>query len=161
MLTDGEIRRLVAMPKRILKKEPVKGYKDEGNHRRCNLDLVAIHPGVGSFEVFIRQHTLFIENYSIGLRYLIDDGSMGAITLVRYNGQHGEVSRSADGHYAASHIHRITQEELAKGSMAPQENFREPTDRYTTYEQALAVFFSDIGVADHSAHFQIRMEFPK
>lgn len=161
MLTDGQIRRLVAMPKRIVKKDPAKGYKDEGNHRRCNLDLAAIHPSVGNFDVFIRQHTLFIENYSIGLRYLTDDSSMGAITLVRYNGQHGEVSRSADGHYAASHIHRITQEELEKGSLAPQDNFRELTDRYTTYEQALAVFFSDVGVADYGSHFSIQMELPQ
>ena len=161
MLTDGEIRHLVAMPKRISKKYPVNGFKEEGNHRRCDLDLVAIHPDVGSFNVFIRQHLIFRENYSIGLRYRINDHPKGGITLVRYNGQHGEVSRSADGHYAVPHIHRVTQEELAKGSMEPQENDREHTDKYVTFEQALAVFFSDVGVADYGAHFPIQMEFPQ
>ena len=161
MLTEADIRQLVGMPKRILKKDPARGYKEEGNHRRCNLDLAAIHPGEGSFEVFVRQHLIFRESYSIGLRYLTDDSSRGAITLVRYNGQHGEVSRSADGHYAASHIHRITREELEKGSVEPQENDRELTNRYATFEQALVVFLSDIGVTDYAAHFSMQMEFPQ
>ncbi len=163
MLTDAQIRRLIAMPKRISKKDPVRGYKDEGNHRRCNLDLAAIQPDEGSFEVFIRQHTLFIENYSIGLLYHTDEHPKGKITLVRYNGPHGEFSRSADGHYAVPHIHRITQEELAKGSMEPQENLREPTNKYATYEQALGVFFSDIGVSNYDSYFpsQLKWEFPQ
>lgn len=149
------------MPKRILKKDPINGFKEGNRHRRCNLDLAAIHPNEGSFVVFIRQSLKYSEDYSIGLRYLTDDRSKGAITLVRYNGLHGEFSRSADGHYAAPHIHRVTPDELAKGSIAPQENDRELTDKYATFEQALVVFFSDIGVTNYDSYFSIQMEFPQ
>ena len=78
---------------------------------------------------------------------------MGSITLVRYNGPHGESSRSADGHFARPHIHRITAQELASGSTQPQERDRTITDRYATLEQALRVFFDDVGVANHDQYF--------
>ena len=79
--------------------------------------------------------------------------------MVRYNGPHGESSRDPDGHYAAPHIHRITQEESAKGSVEPQEKHRELTDRYNTFEQALPVFFSDVGVSNYDKYFAEQMDF--
>ena len=158
MLTDTQIQELIAMPKRILNKEPANGYKADGAQRRCNLVLAAIHPGNGEFEVFIRQNLEFVENFSIGL-HCKPSAHPRRITLVRYNGPHGEVSRAPDGHYAAPHIHRITQEELAKGSAEPQEKLRELTDRYNTFEQALPVFFSDVGVSNYDKYFAEQRNF--
>ena len=93
------------------------------------------------------------DNFSIGLRYETRDRSLGTITLVRYNGPHGDTSRHPDGHYAKPHIHRITASEIASGSIHPQESHREITDRYATYEQALIVFFNDIATYDHTVYF--------
>lgn len=152
MLTDAQIQELIAMPKRILNKEPANGYKADGAQRRCNLVLAAIHPGNGEFNVFARQNIEFVENFSIGLRCKTS-AHPREITLIRYNGPHGEVSRDQDGHYAVYHIHRITQEELAKGSVEPPEMRRELTDRYNTFEEALLVFFSDIGVSNYDEYF--------
>ena len=152
MLTDAQIQELIAMPKRILSKEPANGYKEEGAQRRCNLVLAASPPGDGEFEVFIRQNLEFVENFSIGLHCKTSAHPKG-ITLIRYNGPHGESSRDPDGHYAAPHIHRITQEESAKGSVEPPEMRRELTDRYNTFEEALLVFFSDIGVSNYAEYF--------
>ena len=76
--------------------------------------------------------------------------------MVRYNGPHGESSRDPDGHYASPHIHRITQAESAKGSVEPPEKHRELTDRYDTFEEALLVFFSDIGVSNYAEYFDAK-----
>ena len=115
-MTDQDIFKLIACPKTIVKREPAHSYRTENRQRRCDLDLVADADG-GTFEVFIRQHTDFIENFTIGLRFQTSSRLLGRITLTRYNGPHGEYSRAHDGHYALSHIHRITAEELASGSV--------------------------------------------
>ena len=79
---------------------------------------------------------------------------LGAITLVRYNGPHGESSRAPDGHYAKPHIHRITQQEITSGSTQPQERDRAITDQYATLEQALWVFFNHANVSNHNEYFR-------
>ena len=130
MLTDRQIRELIDRPKVIVKKEPVRGYKEENRHRRCDLELETMPSSDDEFTVFTRQNIVFIENFSIGLRYQTNDPKLGTVTLVRYNGPHGEYSRHPDGHYAVPHIHRITATEIASGSTQPQERDREITDRF-------------------------------
>lgn len=153
MLTDRQILDLIACPKTIVQKDPARGYREENRQRRCDLELQANENNDLRFSVFVRQSTEFIENYSIGLRYQTNEGRLGTITLVRYNGPHGETSRHPDGHYASPHIHYITESELASGSTQPQERHREVTDRYATFEQALSVFFADAGIADLQGYF--------
>ena len=147
-MTDEEIAQMVGLPKTIVSKTPAKGYRDHNGHRRCDVALGSESVDEGTFSVFVRQNHTFIENFSIGLRYRSEDATLGTVTLVRYNGPHGEVYKGQDGHFAAPHIHRITEQELASGSLQPQEKHREPTDRYGTLEQALVVFFKDIGVSN-------------
>ncbi len=153
MITDQDIQDLIRLPKIIVDKRPTVGYREENGQRRCDLDLRTDVSDAATFKVFIRQNTRFIDNFSIGLRYKTRDKSLGTITLVRYNGPHGEISRHPDGHYAKPHIHRITAAEIASGSTHPQERHREITDRYSTYEQALIVFLNDIEAYDHTVYF--------
>jgi hypothetical protein len=158
MLTDADICDLIGRSKRIVNKSPTSGYREQGQSRRCDLELVDIADECRKYRVFIRQNTKFIENFTIGLRHRPQgDPTMRMLTLVRYNGPHGEYSRNADGHYAVPHIHRITQKEIASGSHQPQECHRELTDRYSTYESALQVFWMDIGVRDDA---NINKHFP-
>lgn len=98
MLTDHEIEDLIAVPKDIVSKTPARGYREESGSNRCDLELQAVTDGNARFRVFIRQSVRYIENFSVGLRYRTNDGRYGDITLVRYNGPHGETSRDADGH---------------------------------------------------------------
>ena len=151
-MTDQEILDLIACPKPIIDRQPRHGYRTDNRQNRCDLDLQADGGEFdgSQFKVFIRQNTEFIENFSIGLRF--QTGSR-LITLARYNGPHGETSRSSDGHYAQPHIHRITASELAKGSLQPQENDREITDRYGTLDGGLRVFFDDTGVMNAADYF--------
>ena len=153
MLTDADIQYLLQLPKEITDKRPSSGYREDNGHKRCDLDLRAVSSERAGFKVFIRQNERFIENFSIGLLYLTGERNPAEITLVRYNGSHGETSRSAEDHYAKPHIHRITETEIALGSTQPQERHRELTDRYSTFEQALAVFFGDISTTNHYDSF--------
>ena len=152
MLTQQQIQELIELPKTIVSKQPRHGYREENGTRRCDLQLRSCGQDEDTFEVFIRQNVRFIENFSIGLRYRADL-PLGAITLVRYNGPHGETSRAPDGHYAQPHIHRITAQELAGGSTQPQERDRVITHQYATLEQALSVFFKDAHVSNHEEYF--------
>ena len=151
MLTQRRIQELIELPKTIVRRQPSHGYREENRNRRCDLELRSSVQGV-AFTVFIRQSLRFVENFSVGLRYRAGR-PLGSIVLVRYNGPHGESSRSADGHFAKPHIHRITGLELASGSTQPQERKRTITDRYATLEQALRVFFDDVSVVNHGQYF--------
>ena len=153
MLTDTDIQNLLRLPKTITDKRPASGYREENGHKRCDLNLRGISDGNAMFEVFIRQSERFIENFSIGLRYQTGDRELPTVTLIRYNGPHGETSRTADGHYTKPHIHRITAAEIARGSIQPPERHREITDRYFTYEEALTVFFADTATSNHEDYF--------
>lgn len=153
ILTDQQIQDLLDIPKTIGEKTPGKGYKEENNQRRCDLKLETASDDGAIFTVFIRNHNIFIENFTMGLRYQTNSKAVKTITLVRYNGAHGESSRHPDGHYALPHIHRISEQELASGSSDPQERYREITDRYGSYEQALRIFFEDIGVTNYAEYF--------
>ena len=153
MLTDQQIQDLIGCPKTITSREPANRYQEESRHRRCDLGLVSTEEISVTFTVFIRQSTEFIENFSIGLRYQTNDSILGTITLIRYNGPHGETSRDPDGHYAKPHIHRITASELESGSAQPQERDREVTYQYSTFEQGLAVFFQDTHIVNFEDHF--------
>ena len=137
MLTDQDISALLAEPKIILDKTPVHGYAEIFSHRRCDVNLRAQSDDRMRFAVFVRQHTTFIENFSIGLRFETGDSGLRTITLFRYNGPHGETSASPDGHFAVPHIHRLTAAELSRRSTQPQENSRTITNRYELFEQAL------------------------
>ena len=153
MLTDQQIQDLIAQPKAISRKEPARDYREENHQKRCDLVLRSIPEGVQTFTVFVRQNSIFIENFSIGLRYQANHSDVGTVTLTRYNGPHGESSISLDGHYALPHIHRITEEEMASGNTQPQEKHRQLTARYTTFEEGMRVFFDDIGVTDYADYF--------
>ena len=152
-LTEKQIQELLAVPKAISDKSPVRGFKEESSYKRCNLTLATGTDDGSKLTVFMRQSREFIEDFSIGLRYRTDDKAMGTITLVRYNGAHGESSRHSDGHYNQPHIHRITEQELASGSKRPEPKQREITDRYITFEQALHAFFEDVGVTNYLDYF--------
>lgn len=119
-MTDMEIRDLVVCPKAIGSKEPSRGYRYEQTQRRCNMELTATADSRMRFSIFVRQHLRYIENFSVGLNYHSNDRKLGLITLIRYNGPHGESSRQPDGHYAKFHIHRITAAEIASGSREPR-----------------------------------------
>lgn len=153
MISDVQIQDLIRLPKVIIDRRPATGYREEHGSRRCDLSLRSSDDSARKFLVFIRQHIRIRQNFSIGLRYPVNVGKLTTITLVRYNGPHGETSRAPDGHYARPHIHYITANELAAGHTLPQENHRELTNKYNTFEEALREFFAKIAVENCEDYF--------
>ena len=163
-LADLDIQNVIRSPKLIIEKDPSRGYKEEKGHKRCNLKLESTKENDKSFIVFIRQNSVFLENFSIGLRYQTNDKSLGNVTLVRFNGPHGERSLNQDGHYAKPHIHRITAADISSGNVQPQESHIEITKNYVTFEEALSAFFLEVGVTNYRSYFpsatQLGLSFP-
>ena len=153
MITDDQIQHLIRLPKVIVEQRPATGYREEHGSWRCDLSLRSSEESAKTFLIFVRQHIRIVQNFSIGLRYALNMGTLTPITLVRYNGPHGETSRAPDGHYARPHIHYITANEIAKGHALPQENHREITTKYTTFEEALREFFSETTVENYKKFF--------
>lgn len=152
-LTEHDLQKLRELPKTIQGRIPRRDFQEEDGHRRGKLDLLSISDSRLQFQVFIRQNIRFIENFSIGLQYPTNHRIPGTITLVRYNGSHGEEAKSPDGHFGRPHIHYVTAQELSEGHLQPRENKRVLTDRYTTFEDAIRVFLQDIGVSNIDAYF--------
>ena len=152
-LNERGLQELRELPKVIQGRMPRYSFREEDGHKRGELDLLSISDPRIQFQVFIRQNTRYIENFSIGLQYPTSHRIPGTITLVRYNGSHGEEAMSSDGHFARPHIHYLTAQELAEGHLQPRERRRELTDRYGTFEHAIAVFLQDIGVSNANAYF--------
>ena len=158
MITDADIQSLIRWPKVIVGKSPATGYREENGQRRCDLELQSADGSGLAFPAFIRQNIRLPRNFSVGLRYAVNEGKLATITLTRYNGPHGEQSRSSDGHYALPHIHSITQEEIEAGHSQPQESHRELTNRYFTFEEALRVFFDDTATQNYRDYFRNLLE---
>ena len=157
MLTQNEIDSLIACPKLVENSEPSKGMSIENRSRRKNLELKAAQ-GKHLFRVFIRQSTELLEDFSIGLTYRSGDKETGNLTLIRFNGNHGEVDWSKDGHYSSFHIHRITEDLLEQGIREPKET--DITTRYSTLEEALAEFFNEISLENWLGYFPELRQLP-
>ena len=157
-MTDQEIQALIGLPKAIINRNPARGYREQNGQRRCDLELQPADGTRPEFQAFIRQNLRLPGNFSIGLRCGVYEGKLTTITLARYNGPHGENSRAADGHYALPHIHYITEGELASGHTQPRENYRELTTRYTTFEEAMRVFFQDTATRNYAQFFPELLE---
>ena len=140
MLSDKQIENLIKCPKSIIETNPTKGMEQDRKSRyikRKNMKLMSMS-GQDEFHVFIRQNTMLTEQFSIGLLYNTKNTQTGIITLVRYNGEHGTSDWSVGQHYSSFHIHSINADLLDKGIYEPE--IIEQTDRYTTIDQALALF---------------------
>ena len=153
MLTEQDIQDLIRLPKVIVGRHPAQGYREENGQRRCDLELESSDETGRAFPVFVRQNIRLPGNFSIGLRYAVNRGKLTTVTLVRYNGPHGEHGNAPDGHYALPHVHYITAAEMEAGYSQPQENHREVTDKYGNLEDALRVFFNDTATGNYATYF--------
>ena len=148
MFTEDFINELITEGKKITE-PPKKEFRLENQHRRNEFQLSSLD-GKRKFTVFIRQHNKFIENFSIGLIYHSEEGS---INLFRCNGNHGEIVvdiLDPVPHYGY-HTHKITAELLDNNVNEPRKV--ELTNEYASFEQALAYFCRYVNIKDCSNYF--------
>ncbi|MDO8895382.1 hypothetical protein [Nitrosomonas sp.] len=134
LLSDEDIARLLALPKRV--SNPSVRWQDKPGHKQRNFK---VEGGDYSFELYLRRSTHNLEDFSCGLKVIKPDGQ--PLTLLRYNGGghiHGEIVFSC-------HIHRATQRAIEAGKKA--ESHAEPTQNYRTLDGALACLLEDAAVS--------------
>ena len=144
--TDEEIQELISCSK-MVDKPPLKALKEERGHLRNEMTVKSAD-GKLKFRIFMRVNQTFNENFSIGLEYFPDD-EPGSITLLRYNGPHGE--HILYPHHVIYHIHKASAECVNAG-LKPERNISE-TDSYASFREALRQFFKEINLSDASKYF--------
>lgn len=150
-----EIDNLINCEKVIIQ-PPKKHFAEEDGHRSKNMQLESTD-GEHRFHVFIRQNTTFIEDFSIGLRYLPLDGS-GSFNLLRCNGPHRRANdfnsidtNTIEGHRFNYHIHFAREENMISGRKA--ESGGDNTEEYSTFDDALAYFIRKCNIIGAEEHF--------
>jgi hypothetical protein len=148
--TQGELDALIRCPK-IITEAPRREMRLDGAHWRNDM-IVREQSGEHEFSVFMRMHSEFSENFSIGLKYLPKDGS-GEVTLLRCNGPHGEHSAQFDSSHphAEYHVHRASEEAMSAG-LRP-EKIAAHTSEFASYQEALAYFLAETSVMNADEHF--------
>ena len=87
LLTDADIAQLIALPKRV--SNPSVRWQEKPGHKQRNFK---VDGGDHSFELYLRQSSHNVEDFSCGLKVIKPDGQ--PLTLLRYNGGghiHGEI----------------------------------------------------------------------
>ena len=132
--TDAELDSLRTLPKPV--SNPRAQWKEKPGHRQRNFMAGG---GDYLFEIYMRQNTNDLRDFSCGLSVFKPDGAK--LTLCRYNGsshKHGETRFRC-------HIHMATSEAIRLGWKP--ESHAEETDRYRTLDGALFCLVNDCGVS--------------
>jgi hypothetical protein len=152
VLTDQQIAELIACPK-IVTDAARKAMRVEGAHQRADIKLESLDGK--QFAIFVRQSTVFAENFSIGLRYVPQDGS-DSVILFRCNGPHGPSGGSLSGsHHPHPHIHTATETNLMDGARAERGGI--VTQEFSEIHGATSYFLDQIGFPND----QLQKCFPK
>ena len=149
-MTKREIENLISLKKKIIV-EPLKSFKIEAISRKNGFKVKSVD-GKHEFSVFLRQHTVFEENFSVGLIYHSTDGKK--ILLLRMNGPHGDTTNDPFGSNPnyGYHIHQIRTEEIEiENYNDPQ--FRETTQAYNSFDTAVLHFLKTTNIEDYTKHF--------
>ena len=144
------IDHLIACPKRVVKRPSKEMHKD-GQVLRNEAGLQSLD-GEHQFEMFMRRHTRFPENFTIGLSFKDPDDGRSRV-LLRHNGPHGPQLNVGDpSHHRAHHIHRADEETISAGLRG--ERSAGPA-QYAGYQAALRSFVETVNLdhADIATHF--------
>lgn len=151
VLTDEEIDRLLALPKRVT--NPRARKRSQRGSEQLNYEVESDTGEV--FKVYLRQNLKIPEGFSCGLRLVLKSGD--TITLTRYNGSDHEHGNPLDGGKPlprACHIHRATQKYMLAGRKA--EHFAETTDRYSNLDGAFKALIFDCNISGFDDNFDIK-----
>jgi hypothetical protein len=153
MLANKRIEDLIKCPKYIFNANPKQGMATDNKSaliKRKNLNLKS-EDETQQFTVFMRQNTMLIEQFSIGLLYQPESSKFRKITLVRFNGEHGQTDWSKDHHYNSFHIHYLNEALLKQGIFEPKSI--EITDKFNTFHSALFEFFNHVNIVNYIEFF--------
>jgi hypothetical protein len=148
-LKNADIERLLGSGK-VITEGSKKGMTLRSGSLRNDLKLETTD-GKDRFSAFIRVSESFVEDFSIGIDYITDEGKH--ICLMRCNGKHGEHRNHRPGSqpFYDFHIHLATEEAIDQGESPEQ--FAEQTNEYATWQDALRYFFERANVKNAVEYF--------
>lgn len=149
MLTNTKIEELIKCPKYIFEANPKQGMPSDTKStliKRKNLKLKSDEDETCQFTVFMRQNTMLIEQFSIGLLYNLESINFRRVTLIRFNGEHGQTDWSKDNHYNSFHIHYLNEELLKQRIFEPK--LIVITNKFNTFHSALFEFFNHVNIVN-------------
>lgn len=132
-LTDEQIARLIAMPKRVT--NPKARRVPDAKHLKCDFKAVGTSGG-DEFTIFLRQHSEMLDDFTAGIKWHASTGEV--VILMRCNGASHRHSNPIEGTQfdpGNYHVHKATERYIEKGY--DPEHFAEVTTGYTTIEGAL------------------------
>ena len=147
IISDTFINEMILCSK-IITDRPSKEMKHEGQYLRNGMKLRS-ECGNFTFSVYMRQHAVFEENFSIGLIYCPSDLPEN-ITLLRCNGPHGP---HREIHRTNFHIHRASENNIKLG-IKPEAS-ADITGEYKTFNQAFRYFNKTCNIKGVEKYFSL------
>lgn len=143
MLTDNEIRGLIESPKKIIDKQ----FKPiiDGKHSAATAELECLN-ATGNFQLFIRQHTEFGDNFSIGLNY---QNSGKKYLLIRVN---GSTTHHKIVHHRTPHVHLLTEDDIENGRESKPSKI-EYNIPCVSFKEAILYFVKRVNINNHLDYF--------
>ncbi|MBU1095904.1 MAG: hypothetical protein KKB34_05420 [Bacteroidetes bacterium] len=149
MLTNEKIQELLALPKTICDKQfkPIlKGkYYSDTAVVNCESELE------GKFEIFVTQHTEFIDNFSIGLLYLKNGKKYN---LIRVN---GSTTHHKIKHHRTPHAHFLTEDDIENGRESKPSK-RENEIMVVSFNEAILYFSRKAMINNYEDYFNNVLE---
>lgn len=141
-VTDAEIARLVALPKRVTNP----GARQRQQRGSWQINYECTTDTGENFRIYRRQNIRDPESYSCGISYILPSGQH--LTLRRYNGPSHEHSNTLEGGATlrlVCHVHRATERYIRAGRKP--DHYAEATTRYTTLDGAFLALIEDCNVS--------------
>ena len=154
MITNELLEEIIRCPKIICRVEPKKPRIENRNMRRTF--YLTSQDGKYNFNVFERQSTEFLEDFSYGLVWTNANEHIGVnqnLILFRCQGPHdGRRPIGTDVHHSY-HTHVLSSDDIIqKRYRKPSE--RNDSDKFTTFSQASFYFFQLCGIINIEEYFE-------
>jgi hypothetical protein len=145
-ISQERLNELISCPKDITPSQRQK-FEEINGSRRLNLKLYSEKANL-YFQIFLRQNTMLLENFSVGLIWEACEVPADIIIL-RCNGLHGG-NKNCE-HHCVPHIHRLNLE-LATIDIFKEDDV-ELTTEYTTFDSAIYYFCTMCNIQNAAKYF--------
>lgn len=144
IFADSEILRLIEQPKSL--PYDWRATSHVSHTRKKIIQTVKVFSNSDfSFVLKLNQNEINHRKFSLLLGFYRSDILNKLFHLKRYDNGHRHTNRIEEETFNSPHIH-IATERYQMCSFQKEDGYAQPTDRFTTYEEALLCLFSDCNI---------------